>query len=461
MADISKLNGYTIRDDTARTQINTINNTTIPAINRRIDALGEVGKLYDGVHIVLAGDSNWASMPDSSLARLRNIMNATTSNISAGGAKWKETYQQVTNYSGTEPDIFLLNSLGSDILGNIWSYDLGGLWGAPDVRDHTVPNMNVSANQTTFNYMKATYKYIRDTYPRARIYVMVRANRFGKPRSSWYYLKFYEQQIAQEWGVPVIDGNNVMNLTGFNETQLAIFNQSDQQHYNTEGYNRMADVLAYMLESNGTISYSQMPDQYFVPSSEVSTSQSADRLTNMRPLVAWVCAHCAPMYTNHWGMNGRAVAKMGTSFQSVRFIANCAYNDDLEYDAEGIMWSKDAKKLIKVHQDNYGGSVTRDAQEIYSRESVDTTTAGTLDLATLDAGFYTFSDAGATALINNGMLPAGTAGGVLFVARLGQYTGSGNDNRMYWYISRARGAYIGSSWAGQAPIWVKVTTTTI
>lgn len=461
MADISKLNGYTIRDDTARNQINTINNTTIPAINRRIDNLDLGGRLFDGVHIVLAGDSNWASMPDSSLARLREIMNATTSNISSGGAKWKNVYEQITGYSGTAPDIIILNSLGSDIVGNIWSYDLGGLWGAPDVRDHTVPNMSTAANQTVFNYMKATYKYIRDTWPRAYIYVMVRANRFGKPRSSWYYLKFYEQQIAQEWGVPVIDGNNVMNITGFNETQLAIFNQSDGQHYNTEGYNRMADVLAYMLESNGTISYSQMPDQYFVPSSEVSTSQSADLLTNMRPLFAWVCAHCAPMYTNHWSCNGRAVAKMGTSFQSVRFIANCAYNDDLEYDAEGIMWSKDARQMVKVHQDNYGGSITRSAEEIYTRTSISTETAATLDLAKMECGVYTFSDAGATNLIDAGMLPTGTAGGVLFVARLGQYTGTGNDNRMYFYISRARGVYAGSSWAGQAPIWVKVTTTTV
>lgn len=428
--------------------------TSVTALSNKIDNLP---KLFDNVHIVLAGDSNWASMPDSSLERLRTIMNATTSNISVGGAKWSDVYTQITSYSGPTPDIIIINALGSDILGNIWQYDLGGIWGAPDVRDHTIPDLTDASQQTTFNYMKGTYEFIRNTYPRAFLYVMVRANRFGKPRSSWYYLKFYEQQIAQEWGVPVIDGNNIMNITGFNSTQLAIFCQNDGVHYNTTGYNRLADVLAYMLESNGTISYSQMPDQYFVPSSEIDSSYGSQDIRNLRPMCLWVCQHCAPMYTNHWGLNGRAVAKKNSSFESVKFTANVAYNDYLEYDATGMMFLNN-KDIVQITGTNYNGNEIRSASEVIIRHVI--TDAADIDINNIQPGMYSISDTAATALITDGKLPAGTAGGTLIACKLRDPADapSANDNRMYIYLSKNRGFYVGSNWASGDPTWATVTT---
>lgn len=451
MADVSKLNGYNLRDDTARSQINTINNTTIPNINARIDDLATGNNLHENKHIVFSGDSNWAFGTAASDKMLELMPGCTVENIHTGGQSWDNIYTQITGYSGT-PDILILCAGGNSIPGTITQYDLGRWLGAPNPRDHTVPDMTVTANQNMFNWMKASFEYIRNTWPRCLVFVVIRANQPKKPRSAWYYLKFYEQQICQEWGVPVIDANNIMNQTFWNDVQTAIYNQSDGQHYTAEAYQRYIPTIGAMIEANAAVQFSQMPSHFLVPMAAVDTSLPVGSQANAIAMVKWIAANCCPMFTGSWAVSGRAQAYMGAGVaDSARFAIEVNYNDDLECDIRGFVWLGD-REIVAINESTYSNDTHERLGSVMIKRTIESY-ATAPSLRSLPDGIYSMLNASAAAYNQEGDLPT-AYGGLLTVCTLASPGQSGSYNRIYQYTRASNGdLYTGFNYGGGAITW--------
>lgn len=459
MADISKLNGYTIRDDTARSQINTINNTTIPAINARIDNLDTGEKhIVENMHLVFAGDSNWGFSGSDLQNMLTYLPGCTGEDIHTGGGSWAEVYSQVTGYTGT-PDVLLLNSGGNSINNNgITVSDIGGILGAPDVRDHTVPDMTQSANQTVFNYMKATFQYARDTWPRCLIYVVIRSNQPFKPRSAWYYWKFYEQQICQEWGVPVLDANNIMNLTYWNDTQKAIYNQSDGQHFTSEAYRRYLPGIAELLKSFAAVQFSQAPNNFLVPRSVINTSYTNTDVRNTQAMVRWVAEHCCPAYCAAWYVGGRVQAYMSSGTAATgRFFLQANYNDALKVDARGMVIAED-DNYFQFQIKTYSGDERNILGTCVTSRYLNTSTASP-SLKTAPEGVYELGSNAVSAYKTAGEIPSAVSGVVSVTVHRVQnmsYPGE-SGTRIFSLITYNGSYYVGRNNNGADITWTLIS----
>ena len=458
MADISKLNGYTIRDDTARSQINTINNTTIPAINNRIDNITGDKHIIENAHIVFAGDSNWGFGSEPLSKMLELMPGCTGENIHVGGGSWENIYAQVTGYNGT-PDVFLLNAGGNSINNNgVTGADIGGILGAPDVRDHTVPDVSVAENQTIFNYIKATFNHIRNTWPRCLIYVVIRANQPFKPRSAWYYWKFYEQQICQEWGVPVIDANNIMNQTYWNDAQKAIYNQSDGQHYTTEAYNRYLPGIAALLESFAAVQFSQVPNNFFVPRSVINTSLTNTDVRNIQAMVKWVAQHCCPAYCAAWFAGGRVQAFISSGTAATgRFFMQANYNDALQVDARGMIIGEDDNYKQFIER-TYSNATKSDLGVMMSSHYYNSSTVQSL--TTAESGCYEIGPTALAAYQAAGEIPSAVTSACTITVHRVQSNNAllTSGYRIYQMITYQGNLYTGHNNNGSTIVWTLINS---
>lgn len=235
--------------------------------------------------IALIGDSSLKHIDDYSIFT-RYFEDAHVSNYSSNGAKWEDIPGQLASIS-IAPDIIYLWCGGNDVqTGNV---DWGAHMGAPDIHDHTVSN-NPS---TVFEYMKASLQYIRDTYPRAEVFNLVRPINMNKDQNRWYYYWYYQTMIMQEWCVPVIQMNEVANFTMWNSTQKAILCENDGLHWNADLRERAFGRVAngYHGGTPTSLGYN-LPATFWVPESALDTSYASTSMMNHVLKINWVLKHC-------------------------------------------------------------------------------------------------------------------------------------------------------------------------
>lgn len=397
-------------------------------------------QLLESKNLVFAGDSNW-SFGQSAIDEMLRYMpgcSVTNLHVPGSGGTWSTILTQLSGYQGT-PDVIFLCAGGNALPGSLESHNLGGLLGAPDTRSHTLADMSISSNQTQFNYMRSVFQYIRDTWPRALVYTVIRSNQPKKDRGLWYYLKFYEQQICQEWGVPVIDANNIMNLTYWNSTQKAIYNMPDEQHFTAEAYLRYMPGVGVLAEANAAVQFSQMPSDFYVPMQAVDSTLDPGDPLNAEKMVRWVAEHCAPMYGNAWSAGGTAHCHVRANVvDECRFSIEVVYNNDYtQRDLRGIIWLPDRQILI-LDDSTITGDAHAYASNVIQKRTIQSY-ATPPSLETLADGVYGILNTEAADYNSDGELPT-AGGGLLTVASVRALVYSGTPNRIYTYVRASDGA---------------------
>ena len=276
--------------------------------------------------IALIGDSSFYHIDDNTIFT-RYFENAHVSNYSSNGAKWEDIPGQLLNIQ-TRPDIIYIWCGGNDVLAG--SVDWGAHMGAPDIHDHTVSN-NPS---TVFEYIKYSLQYIRDTYPLAEVFNLVRPINMNKLQNRWYYYWYYQTMIMQEWCVPVIQMNDVANFTMWNSTQIGLLTENDQYHWNADlrerAFGRVAN--SYHAGAPTALGYN-LPQTFWVPESVLDLSSTSTSIKNHIRKINWVLRHCLDPQSA--GLNGVVWAgKIGGSatcysptFSSYSFVKFEAITD--------------------------------------------------------------------------------------------------------------------------------------
>lgn len=239
--------------------------------------------------IALLGDSSIRDITDDTMitdyfngANVSNYYRSGDGNIG-----WDNLNVQIQRISDT-PDIIIIQC-GSNNIPGTTSADFGGIMGAPDITDHTVSNNP----QTIFEWMKYDINYLKNAFPAAQIYTILRATHPTKPRIYWEYYSYFFKAIMREWAVPVIDAQELVNFSTFVTAQNTIFTQSDGIHYNQDMYARWLPKLSNIIQSGSpTDSALTRPAYFFAPASVLDANYAATSDYNYRALLNWVVRHC-------------------------------------------------------------------------------------------------------------------------------------------------------------------------
>jgi len=393
----------------------------------------EYNKLVRGKTIVMIGDSSVNQMGQTELDLMKKAMPDCTIVNTGLSARWSNVYDTVRSYSGT-PDIICLLAGSNDLVSN---ETVAETCGAPDI----ALKEGTAGDTTAFNCMRLTLSYIRSTWPRAKVYCLQRANHPTKRRSAWYYFKYFEAAIMKEWGVPVIDTNDIINLTYWIETQKAIYVKTDGLHYTSVMYQRYLETLGYMLESNVTPSDMELPGCYYVPASVLVDNTDMFAPANMAACVKWVFQHC---YTRAGGNQGQFIA--GGAI--VPFSSATVF---FEFEGNGY-YSTDMLSFSHCR------ATVKRPDHLYWVEATDTTTnintvlmtesffdeSNPVDIRALPEGDYVFRAQVATA--STGFPAGNTAGGHLIVRRNKTFVGEEGMNGLFiFHAYQGNKLYIGTN----------------
>ena len=405
----------------------------------------EYNKLVRGKSVVMIGDSSIGQMTQEEIDLLKLAMPDCTITKTATAARWTNVYDAVRNYAG-DPDIYILLAGSNDLVSNETVADTCG---APDI----ALQHGIVGDTTAFNSMRLTLDYIRANHPRAEIYCLQRANHPQKRRSAWYYFKYYEAAIMKEYGVPVIDTNDILNLTYWSDDQKAIYVQSDGLHYTHEMYIRYLTTLGYMLESNVTPSDMELPNCFYAPASVLDSNLSSFDPANIAAAVRWVFEHC---YTRAGGNQGQYLAggvivPVGGSTVFYEFEGNGSYSTNMQTFMHCRSIVKRPDELLFIESNASGDPIINSL--IMSEAFYDSTDPK--DLASLPDGDYVFLAAVAQASTN---FPAGnTSGGHVTVRRNRTRAGLPNGNGLFtFHAYSSNKLYIGTNVGTGSITWAEV-----
>lgn len=407
----------------------------------------EYNKRVRGKKIYLVGDSSISQMTQAEIDLMIDAMPDCTVINTGFSAKWSDMYTTIAGISGT-PDIMILLCGSNDMVSN---ETIADDFGPPDIAKKTY-----DVNDTTvFNYIRRTLSYIRDTWPRCEIYCLQRANHPNKRRSLWYYFKYFEAAIMQEWGVPVIDTNDIINLTYWNDTQKAIYVQNDGLHYKDAMYRRYLSTLGYMIENGVTVNNMELPGCYYVPGSELPYPNDNFDPANAAACVDYVFKHC---YTRAGGNQGAAlhggaiVCPPGASNTIFfEFTGNGFYSTDM------LTYSGCRAFVLRpdhVYFVESGANGVTHINTMLQTESLFNAADGG-DVATWPEGDYVMLGAVAQASSN---LPANTSGGHLIIRRNKTRLGMENGNGLFiWHYYQGNRMFIGTNVGTGTISWKEVT----
>lgn len=406
----------------------------------------EYNKLVRGKTVVLIGDSSIAQMSQAEVDLLIKANPDCTIVNTGMSARWSNVYATVQAYTGSA-DIFVLLAGSNDLVSNDTIADTCG---APDIGLH----QGTQGNTQAFNCIRLTLDYIRANYPRAEIYCLQRANHPSKRRSAWYYFKYFEAAIMKEYGVPVLDTNDIINLTYWSDEQKAIYVKQDGLHYTSAMYQRYLTTLGYMLASNVTPSDMELPGCYYVPRSALNTNYSLEDPINAARVVNWVFEHC---YTRAGGNQGAALAggaivdngSGGTFFYD--FEGNAFYSTDMTQVTHVRAVIKRPDDLLYMERDSSGTIHTNTIIMTESFFDADSTR----DLREMPEGDYVFT--GAAAQAASGFPSGNTSGGVVTIRRNKVRYGQPNGNPLYtFHAFTGNRFYIGAALEDQPIVWAEL-----
>lgn len=249
------------------------------AVPDRFEAL-ENGYLYNK-KLLLLGDSSIEEM--RTYNHFAEYCNCEIENLGTGSATWNDIATvQMFNINST-PDLILILAGSNDINAADPAF-LGGRLGSPDVHNH---NYDVN-NTQTFNRIKQVFSQLRSRFPYAEIILMTRANHPQIPADKWFYFKYFECMIANEFGVPVINWNELINFTYWNSEQGAWILLQDNLHYTDAAINRVTQKICYILKNAWTYNLTlDKPTSFFSP----VEYQGYNRTIFMQAL-AWAGRYC-------------------------------------------------------------------------------------------------------------------------------------------------------------------------
>ncbi len=261
----------------------------VVALSQQIN--GKVKMIKTNPEIALLGDSSIQLMtyPQFITDFFEGAHVTNYNDGSVASVNWRNLINQI-NAITTTPDIIFIWCGGNDI-SNLED-DMGGRLGAPDVEDHTVE----SAPTTTFACMKYCINELRNRYPNAEIFNIMRPILKEKRSSAVYYVQYYQYLIMHEWSVPVIDGEDLCNFTQFNEAQKALFTLGGgNSHFNSTMFQRLWARISNAYHAGSPTGTMLIPPQwYFVPASvcDVNPESGPNGYENKRAIVNWVAQHC-------------------------------------------------------------------------------------------------------------------------------------------------------------------------
>ena len=403
-----------------------------------IEANNNVKMIKENPEIALIGDSSIELISDSTM--ITDFFNgAHVTNYSAGIShtkNWENIFSEQISQISTTPDIIYIWCGGNDVTTDD---DWGGKLGAPDIHDHTV-----SDNPTTvFEWIKYCLKYIRDTYPNAEVFNLVRPVNMNKRQNRWYYLMYYQTMIMHEWCVPVIQMNELCNFTMFNNTQIDIFTGNDNVHWSQTLYRRALARVANSYHAGSPSAAGFIPPQgYYAPTSCLDLSSGRLSHTNLRNVVKWICEHClTPGSTGSGGsVSSGMIEGWGFAFHStanastrVRFKAFV----DFANDATEIWyyWTGHAKHCTYRHStgefDTYGSIITSNT----------ITSENTSPWYNLDAGDYTVRASGLSTIQLPSAITLSTNANSILMVRDNEDS-SGEPAYKYCLLFDARGTHM-------------------
>lgn len=278
---------------------------------------GRVKQLVPECSIALLGDSTWKD--DYAENWIPNFFeNATVANYyTASSAYWYRLMDQVNSIVGT-PDIIIINCGSNDVAPNQFSYDHGGGLGAPDVNKETYE----TGETTSFDAMREVIGTLRSNYPNALIFNLVRAEHPNRNKAVWHYLTYYQKQIMYKWGVPVIDANELINFTAWNQQQKNILTESDGQHYSELAIQRLSERFSTVINTGSPASAGFMePYVFLTPASEINVSEARNSITNKIRAARWAVKHCQSLSSgdNVSHVDGTAYAYSSIGLTTARF----------------------------------------------------------------------------------------------------------------------------------------------
>lgn len=406
----------------------------------------EYNKLMRGKKVVFIGDSTVNQMTQAELNLMQEAMPDSTITKTAVAATWADMYNVARSYSGTA-DVFVLICGSNDILNNnVVALNCG----APDIGTRGGDPAGTGA----FNYMKLTLDWMRSAYPRAQIFCLQRADHPQRRRSLWYYFKYFEAAIMKEYGVPVIDLNDVVNLTNWNDAQKALYVQSDNLHYTHEMYVRLLTTLGYMLESNVTPSDMEVPSCYYVPESVLVDPSDVYAPVNFAACVDWIFQHC---YTRGGGNQGQFIAggaivpNPGTnSTVFFMFEGNGSYSADMLIYQGCRAIIKRPDHLFWMESDGTSFNVNT---VIMTESFFDT--SNPIDIRALPEGDYVFLSA--VASVSTGFPAGNTDGGHLVVRRNKTAAGVEGGNGLFMFHAyQSNKLYIGTNVSAGNILWAEM-----
>ena len=409
--------------------------------------LEEYNKRIRGKNIYLVGDSAINRMTQTEIDLMIDAMPDCKCVNTGLSPQWADVYTTITQITGT-PQIMLI-LCGSNELVAPWL--VADYCGAPDIALQAGdPN-----DSTAFNYMRLVYSYVRTRWPRCEIYLLQRSNHPNKRRSAWYYFKYYEAAIAKEWGVPVIDINDILNLTYWNAAQQNIYVDQDLLHWTDAMYQRLLMALGYMIESQVTVCDMELPGCFYVPDSVLPYPNDIYDPANYAAVVDWVFQHC---YT-------RASGNQGASLQGGAIVRNPGVNSTVFFEFQGNgyysvdMTSYSGCRSFILRPDHVyymesdGTDVTHLNTMIMTESLFDANDGG--DVATWAEGDYVMLGAVAQACTN---LPINSSGGHLIIRRNKTRIGSENGNGLFiWHYYQGNRMFIGTNVGTGTIGWKEVT----
>lgn len=330
---------------------------------------------YNGpTRILLVGDSSLENWKGTSALLEDYMHDALVVNRAFGGGRWRHfdgdetertVWGQVNNYTpiSTEaPNVVIVLCGSNDLIlaanQESSTQRIGDFLGAPDPWSEAV----VTGEQaTTFGGMRSALRLIRTKWPKAQVYGITRADHRVIDDNLWNYFKFYEVQIFQKFGIPVIDFNSICNLAHFIAEQRAWANISDELHYTQEMNARQQKHLAGILNSGSPTTISvQQPSVFYVPSfaDDVGTNNYNINTQAMIEVFArrvnWVLNHCNLEYQDAYNsLSGfaYAAAPTGAGYSTgCYFVGMGCLNRDNRFI---ILTNGDANTAVYIKRNNF------------------------------------------------------------------------------------------------------------
>ena len=254
-----------------------------------VDLNRYIPRVYNAPHIVLAGDSSLSVINDDFITAV--FPDATIENVAVSASNWTDVYTQLLQVTKT-PDIVFITTGSNDILSSSLSYAHGDRLGAPDIHDHTY---TIAKQSQTFPAIKTAYGYARETWPKANIFNIIRADHPTKNMAVWRYLKYYQTATATEFGVAVIDNQMVLQFANFVDEQIAwVQTSATNYHYTDTAYRRMIERWEQIVNSAANTSevYAEQPHIFFAPSIVDDIPLSRENFNDYVAKCVWALKHC-------------------------------------------------------------------------------------------------------------------------------------------------------------------------